>query len=52
MISLLSCFFAIRVHVSEDRNHGPGNNTMLLRLIPVEHLMHLPIDSSTHSLAF
>ena len=30
----LECFFGSGGHVAQDRNQGPGYNTLLLRMIP------------------
>ena len=38
LINPLWCFFGSQGHVALDRNPGPGYNTLLLRLIPGDHL--------------
>ena len=42
IINPLNCFFGIEGHVTLDRNHEPGYNTLLLRLILGDHLSVYP----------
>ena len=38
--------------VALEKNSEPGYNTLLLRLIPGDFYVHVPIDISTHYPAF
>ena len=42
LINPLECFFGSEVHVAQDRNPGPGYDTLLLRMIPGDLLSACP----------